>query len=982
MTKKRISKVKTPTKPAPSSPFPIVGIGASAGGLEAYEQFFMHMPANSGIAFVLVQHLDPNRRSMLAELLQRYTRMPVYQVENQMRIEPNSIYIIPPNRDMKLQNQMLYLLEPTAPRGSRLAIDFFFRSLAAEQKEQAIGIVLSGTGSDGTLGIQTIKGEGGMIMVQSPNSARYDGMPVSAIATDMADFVLPPEQMPTYLLNFINRSPPVVISQNEAIRAEVIDAMKHIFVLLQTHTGHDFSMYKDNTIGRRIERRMVINQYDKIADYIDYLKQHPIEIDALFKEMLIGVTNFFRDPEAFEILEHQVIPELLPDALSTEPIRVWVPGCATGEEAYSLAILFQERLEQLGRQSEVQIFATDIDLEAVERARAGLYPGSIMADLSKERLNRFFKQEGSSYRINKAIREMMIFSVQNIVQDPPFSRINLISCRNLLIYFRPILQKRVFPIFHYALKPNGFLFLGSSESLGDFAPLFSLVNKRWKIYRRDPGRSNDHILPDFSVAGLMMTPGSKSRLLQKPARPRQLVEKFLLEEHTPACLVIDEMGIIQYIHGRTGNFLEPPTGEANWNITRMARPGLQIPLATAIRRAQSQQQITSYDHIKVQTNSEEVVVNLTVKPVSEPGANVGWMLVIIEEDNTRPENPEEAGDTGHRDSHLVRIIDLEHELKSTRQYLHTTVEELESSNEALTATNEELQSANEELQSTNEELQTAKEELQSVNEELVTVNTELEAKVDELSAINNDMVNLFAGIDVGAIVTDMSLVIRRFTPAAGQVAKLIETDVGRPLSHIVCNLIEVDLAETAALVLETLQAQEREVQHKNGSWYWMRVRPYRTDRNAVQGVTLTFSQITKLKQAQQQLETMFENRRMDLILGDLGIGYYEHAIPPDNTTYHSPEWAAMLGYTLKDLPAPNERLEWVLAQIHPDDRTNLEQAYTNFIEGRCPTYDVVTRIKHKSGQWISVRGISRVLERDQAGRITRLLGIMQPLDNK
>ena len=980
MAKKQSPPSKTKTGTAPPSPaFPIVGIGASAGGLEAFEQFFTHMPANSGIAFVLVQHLDPNRKSMLVELIQRYTRMTVYQVEDHMRIEPNGVYIIPPNRDMKLENQMLYLFEPTAPRGSRLAIDFFFRSLAAEQKERAIGIVLSGTGSDGTLGIQTIKGEGGMVMVQSPNSARYDGMPTSAIATDMADFVLPPEQMPTYLLNFINRPPPVVISQNESIRPEVVDAMKHIFVLLQTHTGHDFSLYKDNTIGRRIERRMVINEIDKIADYIDYLQQNPLEIDALFKEMLISVTSFFRDAEAFEILEHQVIPELLPDALSKEPIRVWVPGCASGEEAYSIAILLQERLERLGRQTEVQIFATDIDLEAVERARIGRYPGSIIADVSSERLNRFFKQEGNSYRINKHIREMMIFSVQNIVQDPPFSRIDLISCRNLLIYFRPILQKKVFPIFHYALKPDGFLFLGSSESLGEHTPLFSLVNKRWKIYRRDPGRVIDHPLPDFSIAGLTIQPGKKGGRAQRQLRPRQLVEKILLEEHTPACVVIDELGAIQYIHGRTGNFLEPPTGEANWNITRMARSGLQIPLATAIRRAQTLRQSTTYEHIKIENNDNEVLINLTVKPVLEAGTMTGLMLVIFETDQAWPQDPE-AGEVGQTETHQQRVIDLEHELKSTRQYLHTTVEELESSNEELTATNEELQSANEELQSTNEELQTAKEELQSVNEELVTVNTELEAKVDELSTVNNDMTNLFAGIDVGAIVADMDLVIRRFTPAAGWVAKLIETDVGRPLSHIVCNLIEVDLAETGAQVLDTLKPLERGVQHKNGGWYWMRVRPYRTERNAVQGVTFTFNDVTKLKQAQQDLETMFRSRRMDSILGTLGIGYYEHALPLDDTTYHSPEWAAMLGYTLEELPPPNERLEWVLAQIHPEDRGDLERAYTDFIEGRSATYEVESRIKHKSGRWVSVKGISHVLECDKTGRVVRLLGVMQLLD--
>ena len=578
--------------------FPIVGIGASAGGLAAFEAFFSGMPADTdpGMAFVLVQHLAPDHKSILTDLVKRYTRMQVFEVEDGMAVKPNCAYIIPPNRDMAFLNGTLQLLEPAAPRGQRLPIDFFFRSLAQDQHERAICIVLSGTGSDGTLGVRAIKGEGGMVMAQNPESTEYDGMPRSAIATGLVDYVLPPAEMPAQLIAYVAHAfgkTPRPVSP-PAPKAE--DALKKIFILLRAQTGHDFSQYKQNTINRRVERRMAVHQIERLDEYVRYLQQTPAEVEALFRDLLIGVTSFFRDPEAFAALEEQVIPRLFAGKPAGAVIRVWVPGCSTGEEAYSIAILLQEHMEALKQSFKVQVFATDIDSQAIEQARAGLYPASIAADVSPERLARFFAQEpdGSAYRIHKGIRDMLVFSEQDVIKDPPFSKLDLISCRNLLIYMGGELQKKLIPLFHYALNPGGLLFLGTSETVGEFADLFATLDRKSKLYQRKEDVHGAHrpamgrFLPPLTEDGAVPRPAGKAPGESKLPL-RELTERALLQQYAPVGALVNERGDILYLHGRTGLYLEPAPGEAGMNILKMAREGLRRDLTTALHKAVAHQ---------------------------------------------------------------------------------------------------------------------------------------------------------------------------------------------------------------------------------------------------------------------------------------------------------------------------------------------------------------------------------------------------------
>jgi len=842
--------------------FPVVGIGASAGGLEAFEQFFAHMPAatESGMAIVLVQHLDPTHKSILSDLVKRYTRMQVHEVEDGMAVEPNCAYIIPPNKDMALLHGTLHLMDPDAPRGLRLPIDFFFRSLAQDQCERAICIVLSGTGTDGTLGLKAIKEVGGMAMAQDPESAKYDGMPRSAIATGLVDYILPAREMPEQLIAYAQHAFGRTLRKAPDAVPKAADLHKKIFVLLRAQTGHDFSHYKQNTVRRRIERRLALHQIEKLDAYVRYLQQNPLEVEALFRELLIGVTSFFRDPEAFEVLAEQAIPRLLTGKGPGEPLRVWVPGCSTGEEAFSIAMLLQEQVVAKRRDLKIQVFATDIDREAIDKARAGVYPNSIAADVSPERLARFFRQEDTAYRIKKMIRDLVVFAVQNVVEDPPFSRVDLISCRNLLIYMEPELQKKVVPLFHYALKQDGFLLLGNSESIGEFVDLFAALDRKWKLYQRKGGVAPRPVMLDFAspLPTREKTPGRGAKAGEGAAQVdyRELAQQALLAHYTPACAIINERCEVLYIHGRTGKYLEPAPGEASLNILRMAREGLRLELTTAIRKAVAQKEAIHYRGLRVKANGETHTLNLMVQPVLEPASMRGLMLVIFED--VPPENDLEV--VGVPEDQITdtdqRIVELEQELRAKTEYLQTAMEELETSNEELKSINEELQSANEELQSTNEELETSKEELQSVNEELVTVNTELQRKLDELARANNDMNNLLAGTEIGTVFVDNDLLIQRFTSPATELINLIQTDVGRPIGHIVSNLDYGHLVEDVQSVLDSLIPKEMEVTSREGRWYLMRILPYRTLENVIEGAVMTFVDITAQKEMQEQLREL------------------------------------------------------------------------------------------------------------------------------
>jgi two-component system CheB/CheR fusion protein len=905
----------------PIDGFPIVGIGASAGGLGAFEAFFSGMPAatDPGMAFVLIQHLAPDHKSMLPDLIRRSTRMPVFEAKDGMVVMPNCAYVIPPNRDMAFLNGALQLMEPSAPRGQRLPIDFFFRSLAQDQREHAICIVLSGTGHDGTQGVRAIKGEGGMVVVQRPETTEFDGMPRSAIGTGLVDYELAPVDMPAQLIAYAAHAfgRPRRPATDAHPKAE--NAMKKVFVLLRAQTGHDFSHYKPGTVNRRIERRLAVHQIPTIEDYVKYLQHTPPEAEALFRDLLIGVTRFFRDPEVFKALEEQVIPKIVDGRPASNVIRVWSPACSTGEEAYSIAILLRERLLELKQRCKVQVFATDIDKEAIATARAGLYPASISADISPERLARFFSAEsdGSQYRIHKDIREMLLFSEHDVIKDPPFSRLDLISCRNLLIYMDADLQKRLVPLFHYALNPGGTLLLGTSETVGEGGDLFAPLDSTSKLYQRnDDSHGARHAAMGRSFPPATAQAGDVPRSASPPQGNgghagneseklplRELTEQALLQQAVSSAALVNTQGDILYLHGRTGLYLEPAPGEAGLNnILTMARQGLRRELKTLLHRASGSNEIVRRQGLRVKTNGDFTRVNLTIRPVMAGPAATPMYLIILEPEPapSMPDGPASAEaptvapavtpveGAGQADGLAVsdgpdldgadrldglaasaRIASLKHELLAKEAFLQNANNQLETVNQELSSSNEEMQSVNEELQSTNEELETSQEELESVNEELATVNAELQARVTDLSRANNDMNNLLAGTGIGTVFVDHQLRIMRFTPTVTQIINLIPTDVGRPVAHVVSNLVGYDtLTADVQVVLDTLIPTEVEVQTTTGAWYTLRIQPYRTVDNVVEGAVITFVDITEMKQTEKALKKANDMLRLAVVVRD------------------------------------------------------------------------------------------------------------------
>ncbi len=839
--------------------FPIVAIGASAGGLEAFEGFFAKMPPESGMAFVLIQHLDPTHRSMLPELVAKFTAMTVHEITDGMAIAPNCVYVIPPDSDLGIIHGSLHLLAPPERRGLRHPIDSFFRSLALDQGDRAIGIVVSGTGTEGTIGLKDIKEAGGIVLVQSPETAKFNGMPRSAVGTGLADLILPIEEMPENLLAIIGQGGRRTLPQVPEPEAEPPDLLKKILLLLRARSGHDFWRYKRNTIVRRIERRMTVHRLGRLSDYLRFLQHYPQELDTLFKEILIGVTRCFRDSEAFVALREIVIPALADGRAAEDEIRVWVPACSTGEEAMSIAILLHEQLAVSPQGVKIQVFATDIDGRAISVARRGIYPASIAVDVPPEFLQRYFVCEEGGYRLGKAIRDSIVYAEQNLIKDPPFSRLDLISCRNAMIYMSGDLQKKIIPLFHYALKPNGFLFLGTSESIGDVPDLFTVVDRKMKIFRR---RGVSRMpLPNLTIGTVRVslpvpfegkTMENAAPLINLPS----IMERLVLADFTPPCVLVNHQFEVLCVHGRTGKFLELAPGTDARNLVAMAREGLKAHLGSALHRAFEQNSAVPTNDIvcpsvRVRTNGNHQTINLRVRLLSTPPSVEGLALVVFEEIN--PEPIETQGDsTAPQEEGLVRIQELEQDLRASRDYLRTTVEELETTNEELKSTNEELQSTNEELQSINEEHETSKEELQSVNEELITVNGELEGKLGELAASNNDMINLLASTEIATLFLDRNLSIKRYTPEVRRIFNLIQTDIGRPLTDIAGNLDYPALATDSAKVLNTLIPRIREACTREGRWYKARILPYRTTENVIDGVVITFIDITDQKALEAQ----------------------------------------------------------------------------------------------------------------------------------
>lgn len=850
--------------------FPIVGIGASAGGLEALELFLGHVPVNSGLAYVIVQHLDPTHKGIMPELLQRATGMEVFQVRDRMRVKPNSVYVIPPNKDMSILHGVLHLFEPTAPRGLRLPIDFFLRSLAEDRQEQSIGVILSGMGSDGTMGLRAIKEKAGLVLVQEPASAKFDSMPRSAINAGLADLVAPAEDLPAKIGDYLRH---VLIIAKAELQLEEKDqsALEKVLILLRAKTGHDFSMYKRSTVYRRIERRMGIHQIDRIAGFARYLQENPQELELLFKELLIGVTSFFRDPAAWEQLQAEAIPALLAARPAGGTLRAWSAGCSTGEEAYSLAIAFKETLEQVkpAENLKLQIFATDLDRDAIDKARLGFYPANIVADVSAERLRRFFIKEENGYRVGKEIREMVTFATQNLIMDPPFTKLDILICRNLLIYLTQDLQKKVLPLFHYSLNPDGVLFLGSSESISTYTDLFRPLNAKTRLFLRRESVLRTEPLA-FPATFTHVTPGTHKELMMPKAAAnlQSLADQLLLQHYSPPAVLTNDKGDILYISGRTGKYLEPAAGKANWDIFAMAREGLRLDLGNAFQKALRQKEAIIAKGLKVDGGGGPQGVDITVQSIAEPEALRG-MVMIIFNDVATPQEKIPSGRSRPAAAGNARVVELEQENQHLREALQTTREEMQSSQEELKSTNEELQSSNEEMQSTNEELTTSREEMQSLNEELQTVNAEQQSKMDDLARVSDDMRNLLNSTEIVTVFLDSKLHIRRFTSGADKLFKLIPSDVGRPLSDITNDLIYPEMTEEAREVLRTLVFSEKQITATDGRWFSVRIMPYRTMEDVIGGVVITFADITAAKMLESELRA--ENERLKGLLESGGL---------------------------------------------------------------------------------------------------------------
>ncbi len=834
--------------------FPVVGIGASAGGLEALEQFLRNVPDDSGMAYVVVQHLDPTHKGIMPELLQRASTMTVVQVMEQQMVEKNCVYVIPPNKDMTILHGVLHLMEPIAPRGLRLPIDSFMRSLALDMQDAAVGVILSGMGSDGTLGLRAIKENAGLALVQDPASAKFDGMPRSAIDAGLADIIASAEDLPDKIITYMRYVPPATMP-TLAATDKANSGLEKVISILRSHTGHDFFQYKKSTLYRRIERRMAIHQIEKISNYARYLQEYPQETELLFNELLIGVTSFFRDPEEWDRLRDLAFPALMADVNQNRELRAWVIGCSTGEEAYSLAIVFKEAMEKFhpkGRFT-LQIFATDLDRDAIDRARQGVYPTNIAADMSPERLNRFFTEESGIYRVNKEIREMVIFAPQNVIKDPPFTKIDIVTCRNLLIYMEVELQSVVLRLIHYSLNSEGVMLLGSAESTGAFTELFRSMDAKSKLFQR--------LEPDMLLEPITFPRIFSPKLAVKSANDdgansknsmQFLADQLLLQSYSPAAVLVNSKGDIIYISGRTGKYLEPAAGKVNWNIFAMAREGLRYDLLNAFQKALRLKERLIIRNLTVGSNGGTQTIDLTIQSIDEPEALRGKVMIVFT-DVATVSGMVASEDVKKTSRSHPRLAMAESEVKHVTEELQGLREEMQTSQEELRSSNEELQSSNEELQSTNEELTTSREEMQSLNEELQTVNYELQDKVIDLSRTSDDMKNLLNSTDIATLFLDCGLNVRRFTSEATKIFRLIIGDTGRPITDFASDLVYQDLSVDALEVLRTLMYKEKQVVTRDGRWYVVRIMPYRTLDNKIDGVVITLLDITFAKTLEAEL---------------------------------------------------------------------------------------------------------------------------------
>ncbi len=857
----------------------IVGLGGSAGSLEAFGQFFSSVPDNSGMAFVLIQHIDPEYNGILVEIIQRFTGMRVLQIEDGIEVEPDFVYVIPPGRYVSVSRNRLKLSKPSKSKSIRMPIDYFFKSLANNNPDKSACIIFSGMGTDGTLGLKEIKKNLGLVMAQEPSTCKHESMPLSAVETGLVDFIAAPEKLYPLLNEYVNFSPEDFNKKNNEMLKDP-ELLKRIHVLLKEQTGNDFSLYKQSTFYRRIERRMNIHQFNKVTDYVDMLARNSQELDLLFKELLIGVTSFFRDQKVFKTLKENTLPQLMKSKGDERFLRIWIPGCSTGEEVYSIAILIFECLSklELNGSFKIQIFATDINENAVNFARQGIYPSNISADVSAERLELFFtKIDGNHYQIKNFIRENIIFAVQNIISDPPFTKLDILCCRNLFIYFLPELQKNLLPMLYYSLKPNGILILGTSETIGSFNDLFSALDSRWKIFKR----LNSLDYPAFNIANYSAVfPGRQAslpRLLDQhtDSAIEAVIQRILLEKYAPATVIINHKGDIIYLKGRTGKYMEPPQGKANMNIFAMVKDGLRQFMDIAVNKVIATGKEAVVSDLKVTSDNGYYNVDLVLKPLNEPEKLKGLIMVIFED--KAPSFRTDLFSMAEINSEGQTEVsnNFEVQVKYLREQLQSTLSEMAASQENSRLVIEELQSTNEEMQSTNEELTTSKEELQSLNEELMVVNSELQVKNEELVRLDDDVRNLLNSTDLGILFLDSNLVIKRFTKTTTKIFNLIPNDVNRRITDITMKIEYKSLEEDIYNVLETLIPKDRQVQTRNSEWYNIRILPYKTNSNIIDGAIITITDITLIKEmeltsitSQFFAESIISTMRESLLLMD------------------------------------------------------------------------------------------------------------------
>ena len=948
-----------------------VGIGASAGGLEAIELFFKNMPSDSGLAFVVVQHLSPDYKSLMVELLSKHTNMPVMRSEDGMEVKANHVYLIPPKNNLTIFHGKLLLTEQDASRGVNLPIDIFLRSLAEDIGEKAIAIILSGTGSDGTRGIRAIKEQGGMIMAQSEESAKFDGMPKSAINTGLPDFVQRPEEMPRLLLSFV-KHPYSVKTEGAAVMVTDEDALTRIFALLRESSKLDFTFYKPSTVIRRIERRMTVNQIRELRDYARFLERYPVEVNTLYRELLIGVTSFFRDREAWEYLAEEILPGLIEQNGNRE-MRFWVTACSSGEEAYTLAMVSREVMDRMGRSVDIKIFATDVDRDAVQRAGNGVFPESIVADLSPQLLTKYFQRKEDNFHIARHIREMVVFAPHNLLKDPPFTNIDLITCRNMLIYLQPVLQKKAMDLFSFSLNSEGVLFLGSSETIGDAADLYDPLHLKLRLFRsRGKRRLVDSKEINTYVGSSMPTRMGRGSLrgsgVMRQSEEDRLLGRLvdcLSADIIPLALVVSEGLELLHVVGNSEDFLHMPSGKMHNDITGLIAKDLVIPLATGLQKVFKSGEEVAYTNVHVKGKEQVRVVHMQIRSLPGKKGDLPLAVVLIEPIETKPMLGSVVYDLDRVAEQRIR--DLEGELQFTRENLQATVEELETSNEELQATNEELLASNEELQSTNEELQ-------SVNEELYTVNAEYQNKFTELTQLNNDLDNLLSANGIATLFLDEDLKVRRYTPAVTALCRITDGDIGHPVGNLSHQLLDTDLAMIARQVQIERCNVEREACTRDGRWYLLEVHPYRIGIESTGAVVMNLVSITSQKKAQAQMTRIQERNVLAQRVARFGVWEWD-------IVAGTLEWSDTIEPLFGLAPGQFDgKHQTFLDLVHSEDRDALAYAVQGCVE-RGEDYNIEHRIVWPDGSlhWVAETGD---VQRDAKGNALRMVGVVRDINDR